>query len=188
MALTTMTMLMMVASTAMQVMSTRAAGKAEQAAGQARQQALEHQAKQARQNAGQERASAQRAAIEERRQASFVASKAQARGAASGAGGPGLVNILGGIGEEGEFRALSALFEGEESALRLETQADMNVFAGNQARRAGDIARSASNRQSIGQALSGGARVGSMYEKYAKTTADDGEGLSRYGAPIRYYS
>ncbi len=174
-----------VASTMMQAKNTLAAGKAEQRAGLARQQALEHQAKQARQNAGQERASSQRAASEQRRQARFLSSRALALAAASGGGAGGSVeNILGDIGAEGEFRALTEMFTGEERARHLETQADALIFEGNQERRAGDIARRASKGRAFGQVLSGaGKAVGTAYDAgyFSPTTAGSGAGLSRYG-------
>ncbi len=174
-----------VASTAFQAISTLQAGKAEQEAARARQQALEHQAAQARQNAGQERAAAQRAAIEQRRQGRFLESRALARSAASGAGAgdPTVENILGEIGAEGEFRALSELFIGEERALNLETQADLKVFEGNQERRAGDIARRLSRFRAGAQLFSGGAKVADsdFFKKKPTTTLSSGLGLSRYG-------
>lgn len=176
-----------VASTGMKAISTLRAGKAEQEAGRARQQALEHQAAQARQNAGQERAAAQRGAIEQRRQGRFVASRALARAAASGAGAgdPTVENILGDIGAEGEFRALTELFVGEERARGLEHQADIKVFEGGQERRAGDIARRASKFSAFTQVLSGGAKAAGIYGKMPDTVADTGQGLSRYNAPFK---
>ena len=109
-----------------------AAGKAEQAAARARQQSLEHQAAQARQSAGQERAAAQRGAIEQRRKGRLLSSRALALAAASGAwaGDPTVENILADIGAEGEFRALTELFVGEERARNLEMQADLKIFEG----------------------------------------------------------
>lgn len=152
-----------VGATAMQASSTFAAGGADQKAAQARQVSLEHQATQSRQNAGQERAAAQRSANEQRRQAQLLESKALARAAGSGAGGPGVEKIVGDIGAEGEFRALSDLFIGEERARGLEHQADIGVFEGDQERRAGDIERGASKRKAITQVLGGGA---TLYGKY----------------------
>ncbi len=148
-----------VASSLLQARNTLAAGRAEQAAGVARQQALEHQAAQARQNAGQERAASQRDAIEQRRRARLISSRALAVAAASGAGAgdPTIENILGGIGAEGEFRALNELFLGEERARDLETQAALKVFEGAQERRAGDIARRLSRGKAFQQVLTGAA-------------------------------
>ncbi len=174
-----------VASTGLQAVSTLQAGKAEQQAGRDRQAALEHQAAQARQNAGQERAAAQRGAIEQRRQGRFLSSRALARSAASGAGAgdPTVENILGDIGAEGEFRALTELFVGEERARSLEHQADIKVFEGDQERRAGDIARGASRFGALTTVLSGGAKAAGIYAKMPDTTASTGTGLSRYGTP-----
>lgn len=167
------------AATAMQAANTLAAGRAEQAAARARQQALEHQAAQARQAAGQERAASQRGAFEQRRQGRLLSSRALARAAASGAGAgdPTVENILGDIGAEGEFRALTELFMGEERALNLETQADLKIFEGLQERRAGDVARRASRGVAFQQVLGGGAKIAGM------STGGDGQGLSRYGTP-----
>lgn len=175
-----------------QASNTLAAGRAEQQAARVRQQALEHQADQARQTAGQERAAAQRDAIEQRRQARFLSSRALARAAASGAGAgdPTVENILGGIGAEGEFRALNELFIGEERARNLETQAILKVFEGDQERRAGDVARRASRGTAFAQILGGtasGAAIG--FDAFGRKTkkpknptlADSGQGLSRYG-------
>ena len=173
-----------VAQTAVQAAGTAAAGQAEgaalQAAGRAearaaesRAQGLEHQAAQGRQAAGQERATAQRAAAEKRRQGRLLSSRALAVASASGAGAgdPTVENILGDIGAEGEFRALSELFIGEERALGLENQADLRIFEGAQERRGGQVARragdragsvasKAGNRAAAGQLLSGLGGIG----------------------------
>lgn len=74
--------------------------------------------------AGTERASSQRRAMEERRQARLVSSRALAVAAASGgASDPTVVNMMADIEGEGEYRALSALYEGNEEAIGLENQA-----------------------------------------------------------------
>ena len=75
-----------------------------------------------RERAGQEKAVGQRAAAEDRRQAEFVASRAKALAAASGAGAhdPTMVDIYGDIEHEGEVRALSSLFDSYERARGLE--------------------------------------------------------------------
>ncbi len=186
-----------VAAGAIKARNTLAAGRAEQQAARARQQALDHQAEQARQQAGQDRATSQRAAIEQRRRAKLLESKALARAAASGAGAgdPTVENILGDIGAEGEFRALAELFVGEERALGLETQADLRNFEGRQERRAGDVARSASKSTAFSQVFSGLFRgfgvadEGGLFdpedeeeeEKKVATTAGSGRTLARFG-------
>jgi hypothetical protein len=80
-----------------------------------------------RQRAMSVRGSAQRAALEERRQADLVQSRALAVAAASGASASdkGMLDIYGDIGAEGEYRALSQLWEGDEMALGLQYGADI---------------------------------------------------------------
>jgi hypothetical protein len=72
-----------------------------------------------------DRASAQRTSIEQRRQARLLQSRALAVASASGGGAsdPTVVNILARLSGEGEYRALTALYEGEEEARSKEMQA-----------------------------------------------------------------
>ncbi len=183
----TIALVLAVGGTVVGAANTLAAGKAEQEAANVRAQALEHQAAQARQAAGQERATSQRAAIEQRRQGRLLSSRALARAAASGAGAgdPTVENILGGIGAEGEFRALSELFIGEERARGLETQADLRIFESEQERRAGSAARRASRTKAFAQVLSGAAKVAGSdvfkKKKTTETTGGSGQGLARFG-------
>lgn len=175
-----------VVSAAVKARNELAAGKAEQQAANARAAALEHEAAQARQKAGQERASSQRESFEARRKARLLESTALVRAAASGAGAgdPTVENILGGIGAEGEFRALTALFVGEEGARGLEMGADLKIFEGAQERRAGEAARRLSKGRAVAGLLSGGTKaLSTAYEGgLFGTTADSGETLnSKYG-------
>lgn len=88
---------------------------------------LRLQANQLDEQAGTDRASSQRRAIEERRQARLAQSRALAVAAASGgADDPSVVNAIAGIEGEGEYRALSALYEGETEARSKEAQAAAN--------------------------------------------------------------
>ena len=183
MAVTTSVMLMMAATaaaTALQGVASIQAGKAAEQAADARATALEHQAAQARQNAGQERAAAQRDAFATRRQGQLIESKALARAAASGAGAgdPTVENILGEIGAEGEFRALTDLFVGEERAKSLEFQADIGVFEAGQSRRAGDAARSAANIAALATFAGGAGTLAGQAGFFDKP-----KGLARYGTP-----
>lgn len=90
------------------------------------------------QRAGQTRASAQRQAEDQRRQARLAASALQAR--AGGGGSDATVVKLGSdIAGEGEYRALSSLYEGETSARGDELAADNQRESGRAARRAGNI-------------------------------------------------
>lgn len=83
--------------------------------------------------AGSTRASAQRQAMEERRQTRLQQSRLQA---VAGTSDPTVVNIAKDIAGEGEYRALSALYEGEESAIGDEFAAATRRLQGKQARKA----------------------------------------------------
>jgi leucyl aminopeptidase (aminopeptidase T) len=86
---------------------------------------MRREATQLETQAGLERASSHRAAMEERRQARLAASRGLTVAAASGASvdDPTVVNILSRIEGEGEYRALSALYEGDQTALGMEAEA-----------------------------------------------------------------
>ncbi len=121
---------------------------------------LRSQAAQLEVRAGLERASSQRRAIEEKRQAGLATSRGLAVAAASGGGvdDPTVVRQLAGIEGEGEYRALSALYEGEETARGNEAQAEAN-------RKAAKGVKTAGLLNAAGSILSGGA---SMFDRYGK--------------------
>lgn len=112
---------------------------AQRAAGEAEQQRLNYEAKQGEINAGQQVAASQRSALEQRRQANLVSSRAKALGAASGGSlsDPGFVSNLADIGAEGEYRAMTALYEGQDAARGLQTQAGLKRYEGQSAYNAG---------------------------------------------------
>lgn len=91
--------------------------------------------------AGQTRAMSQRDAYEQRRQAKLVQSRGIAVAAASGAGAddPTVVNQIADIGGEGEYRALTALYNGETQAQANEQQAVSYRKAAKNAKTAGLI-------------------------------------------------
>lgn len=106
------------------------AGSALQAGGtlvaaDARSDALKGEASQLGYLAGQDRASSQRSAYEERRNARLLQSRALAVAGASGGGvsDPTVVNLMARLSGEGEYRALTALYEGEEQARQREAEA-----------------------------------------------------------------
>ena len=107
---------------------------------QAEGRALNAEAGQLDQMAGTERASSQRTAAEQRRQARLLQSKALAAGAATGgANDPTVVNIIANLEGEGEYRALTALYEGEEKARSDEMQAAAKRKEAKNTKRAGLI-------------------------------------------------
>jgi hypothetical protein len=113
------------------------------------------EAQQLEQAAGRDRATGQRRAEEERRQARLVQSALQAR---AGGGGldPTVMNLAADIAGEGEYRALAALYEGEESARGKEESAAA-------ARRTGRARGRAMDYASASTLLSTGS---SIYSKY----------------------
>lgn len=121
---------------------------------------LRFQAAQMDAQAGLKRATAQRSAMDEKRQARLAVSRGQAVAAASGGGAsdPTVVNALAGISGEGEYRALTALYNGEEEAQSLEAQAAAN-------RRGAKSVKTAGLLKAGGTILSAGS---SLYDRFGK--------------------
>jgi hypothetical protein len=142
-------------------------GLGQMQAGKAANVNAKFQAAQMEQQAGQERATSQRVAIEERRRAAIAGSNAQAAAASSGGGAtdPTVLNIQGGLAGQGEYNALTALFEGEEKARGLNLQAASTRMQGKQAKKAGMISGFSTIIGGAGNAL---------MAKYAPTTAPTG--------------
>jgi len=118
------------ATTAQVLNAARTAGTILQAGGTAldavnAKRGADFESKQMEVQAGQERAASQRRAREERRQTQLLQSRAQAVSAASGGGAvdPTVVDVIGDIEEDGEYRALNTLWEGEDRARGLLTGA-----------------------------------------------------------------
>jgi hypothetical protein len=160
------------AATAVAVVGTLASASAQASQakyeGAAQQQVANFQAKQLERKAGQERAVSQREAIEERRRARLARSKALAIAGASGGGTGGTAaDILADLTAEGELNAGAALYEGEETARGLETQAAATRAEGKYASSAGSYAakniRRAGYLSAVGTTMQGAA---SMYSKY----------------------
>lgn len=157
---------------------------ASNAQGDAAYRAAQIQADQARQQAAMEasalereanddRATAQRAAEEARRQSRLKQSRAIAMASASGAGAadPTVLDIVGGLQNEGDYNAASELYKGEDSATYKEWRADVARVTGeNQARMTlyqGKVAKSASRINAVGSLAKGAA---SMYGMYSQST------------------
>lgn len=119
---------------------------------------LRREAAQLEANAGQERAASQRTAIEERRQGRLAASRALAIAAASGGGAddPTVVNAIADLEGDGEYRALTALYEGNVAGDDLERQAQARRREAKGVKRAGLI-------KGIGTILGAGA---TLYDRY----------------------
>lgn len=123
--------------------------------GNAQNAAAQYQAKQLEASGKAEQAAAQREAEEQRRQSRLMQSRARAVGAASGGGID--LELAGDIEAEGEYRALTALWEGNEAAKGRRAQAAASRFEGKSAKKAGYL--------KAGRTILGGGS--SLYEKYA---------------------
>ena len=180
-----------VGSTLFTIMGQISQGLAAKAAGENEAVLLRHKAAIAERSAeakeqlaGQERAVSHRAAIEERRQGRLVSSEAQAIAAASGGGAldPTIINLLADVETETDFRAETALFEGEEAARGLEFGAAIDraggqgdLFAAQAAIRAGRAARNRSFLRATGTLFERGGE--SLFDRFA--TRKDKQRLSR---------
>lgn len=158
-----------VLSTVGTIVSANSAATASKAEGASARNAAEFQQAQYNQRAGQELASSQRQAIEERRKADLAISRARAIAAGSGgsATDPTVMKIYNDLASEGEYNALSALYEGDEAATGLRMQGAAARYEGESAYQAGQYKSSAYRRagylQGVGTALSG---VSDFYTKY----------------------
>lgn len=174
---------LMVAGTAVQFIGGMKQASAIKAAGRAQLQEAEYRAALGRQIAGQQRATAQRAAIEESRQTKLAQSRAQAVGAAQGsAGDPSVLNLMAGIGAEGKYNALTAIYEGEDKAQQLESGADLALYEGQSAYRAAKSEASSKRLETIGKA------AGSMFSMYAPADGGTIHGLSSRPMTDRQWS
>lgn len=108
----------------------------------------------AKQQATQVVASAQRQALNERKNAELLASRAIAVAAAGGGGADDntVTNIVADIDAEGAYRAAVAMYEGETEAANLRYQGELAAWEGNQAYKAGNAA-------AVGSLLETGAKV-----------------------------
>lgn len=136
-------------------------GKAAKRAANAQADDLMSEASQLRTQAADTRATSQRSAIQERRQARLLQSRGQAVAAASGAGADdaSVVDQLAGIEGEGEYRALTALYEGDTAAKSMEDDADARTRAAIATRKAGKANAMASYLSAGGSILSAGSTI-----------------------------
>lgn len=131
--------------------------------------------------AGQERAKSQRVAEQQRKQAAIVGSRARAVAGASGGGvtDPTVTGILSEIEGEGEYRALSAMYEGEDRARGVVNQGRADAYSARSQGRAGFMAGMTS-------VLSG---AGDLFTKYsAGTSVAASASPTSFSTPMLYQS
>lgn len=134
------------------------------AGGYAKKGALDAGAAQLEQEAGQSVASGIQGAIQDRRRATYVASNARAATAAGGltTTGTSAIANVGQIRGEGEYRALTSLYQGYDRAGELKDRASGMRVEGSNAVKSGWIS-GASTLLSDGSSSS-------FYDKYGATT------------------
>jgi hypothetical protein len=132
------------------------------AGGYAQKNALDASAAQLSQEAGQSVASGIQGAIQDRRRAAYVASNARAAIAGGGLSttGTSAIQTVGQIRGEGEYRALTSLYQGQDRASELDYRASSMRNAGSNAVTSGWIS-------GISSVLSGGS---SFFDKYGADT------------------
>lgn len=136
------------------------------AQGRAIQEQRAYEAEQQRVAAGQERAAAQHAAAEEARVGRLRASQIQATAAAQGqSGNESIMDILGNLDAETQYRKSLELFEGDKRSQQLEHGASLSEFQGQQEYSAAKT-RATSTR--VGAFSDFATSIGgTLYNKYA---------------------
>lgn len=130
--------------------------------GYAQKGALDAGAAQLQQEAGQSVAAGIQGSIQDRRRATYVASNARAATAGGGFATTGTTDVanVGAIRGEGEYRALTSLYQGQDRASELDARAAGMRNEGSNAVKAGWLSGAST-------VLSGGM---SFYDKYGATT------------------
>lgn len=161
--------IMSAVSTGTTAASQVAAGDAKMLVAQRKAQELEFEAGQLDTNAGQQRAVAQRNAQQETDNAALLNSRALAVAAASGGGAsdPTIVNLMARIAAQGQFKAMTALYEGETQARATESAASARRFQAGTTLADGSVAQGAAAAAGFSTILSGGAKAGAtLFTKY----------------------
>lgn len=144
----------------------RQAGQAAYDSGAAQKVAYDYQAAQERVNAGQAIAASQRENMEKLRQAKLVQSRLLAVAGASGGGvssDPTIVHLSAMIAGEGALRGATALYQGQETARQLLTQANADEYSGRVAEAGGANAQAAYETRANANLLT---TAGSLFAKY----------------------
>lgn len=168
------------ASTLMSASAAQQRGEAAARVGRLRKNEADFEAAQYDSNAGQAVAASQRAAMDQERQARIVQSRALAVAAGSGAGAsdPTVTNVISKIAQEGKYRSMLALYQGEEQARQLKAGAAAKRYEGDAALAGGIDALSASKFGVASTLLSGAGKGYTMYDKYGTGSPASSGGMS----------
>lgn len=144
------------------------AGQQQIAHGADLQAAAEFAAAQLDKQASDAIGSAQRRARNEDRATKYLASETLARAAASGGGAsdPTVINIIAKQAEEGAYRRMVALYEGDSRAAQMRLQAQARRFEGGSQRAAAEGAGRATMFGAGTSLLKSMARDSSLYERF----------------------
>jgi hypothetical protein len=158
---------MQAAGVFMQMWGALESGRMARIQGERARLAAEFSAWQAEQEGGLAIAISQRQAEEERRKAGFLASRALAVAASSGAGvsDPTMIDILTKTRGEGAYRANVALYEGEARARQLRLDAAAGRLSGAQAAVEGAERQLGYGLGAVGTGVRG---VASLYARYGQ--------------------
>ena len=175
-----------VLGTALSYAGSRKAARAAEEAARRKKQLADFEAAQLEQQAGQSVAASQRGAMEERRRAELVSSRALALSAAGGGGvsDPTMQNLFADIKGEGAYRSSVALYQGEEQARQLRMAAKAKRMEGDIAVQGGADQASAYNLASVGSLIEGAS---SLYMKYGQGGPGP-SGYERYGSDYDAYN
>jgi hypothetical protein len=123
-----------IGGTALSAKSALDQGKYQEELGQAQNEALQ-------QKANQDAAAAQRQQEQTNRQTQFTLSRDQAISAASGgsATDPSVLNVEGQVAQQGDYNALTALYNGQSRAQADQYQGSIDLFQGNRAGQAAPL-------------------------------------------------
>lgn len=150
---------LLVGSTILSSLGSLSAGRAAATAGTEQQQAENYQAGELRTQAGQVMASGERQQQNDLLSGKLAISSANATAGAAGGGGadtdPGVAGLESQIAGRSTYNALSDLYSSEEQAAGLTTQANLDVYQGQQYQQAGQLQQSADQVQALTGAVGG---------------------------------
>jgi hypothetical protein len=151
--------------------------------GNAAKKSADDQATRLREKAAAVEAASHRDAEEERRNAMLAYSRALALAGSQGGSvdDPTMVNLLGDINAEGEYRVLSTLYSGKVAASDMESQAQIIQNEGKAAKKSGQLKAASTILSSIGSIYGAGA-MGKGIPDYAKYGGVGGTGAGMASA------
>jgi len=146
-------------------------------AGRRKRVASEFEAEQLEQQSGQVVAASQRDALEEKRRADLMASRALALAAASGGGAsdPTVVNLIAGLKGEGAYRSAVALYRGEDQARKLRTGARAKRYEGIAAEEGAAYESASYETLAMASAFDTGA---TLFDRYGRDDPSKPRGIS----------